>query len=353
VTGPGAGGPAAGEGAKARSPGASSAVAGLGVAAVVAAAAEAAARTVVPQAPAVVLALALGAIVGNALATPARKALAPGLDVVKKRILRAAIIIYGLGITAGNLRAAGLPVLGLVAICLVVSLAISAVAGRAFGTSPRVRLLLGCGTAICGATAVVTIAPLVDADDDEVAFAVATIFLFNLVALLAFPPIGHRLALSDTAFGAWCGTAVNDTSAVVATGRAFSGDAGAFATLVKVIRTLALVPMALVVGAAAARRRGAEAGAARVSIASVFPWFVLGFAATAAVAATGRLPAAVAGGAKQVAGVLVTCVLAAVGLHLDARKVAGAGARSLGLGFAIAGVMAVVSIALVKVLGIE
>jgi uncharacterized integral membrane protein (TIGR00698 family) len=322
---------------------------GLLAAAAIAAAAEVIARRLLPQAPAVVTALLLGAILGNALGTPFRVALAPGLDLVKKRVLRAAIVIYGLGITAGNLRGAGVSVLELILACLVGSLLVAAIAGRAFATTPRVRLLLGCGTAICGATAVVTIAPLVEADDDEVAFAVATIFLFNLVALFVFPVVGHRAGLTDVQFGAWVGTAVNDTSAVVATGRAFSEDAGAFATLVKVIRTLALVPMALAIGAAAARRGRAAAG---VSIAKIFPWFVLGFAATAAVAASGRLPAEVVYAAKQTAGVLVTCVLAAVGLHLDAKKVAGAGTRSLALGFAIAGVMAVASFALVRALGI-
>jgi uncharacterized integral membrane protein (TIGR00698 family) len=348
--------------AEARAPGA-----GLAAAVAVAVAAETGSRALAGAAPwarhvpPVVAALVLGAVVGNALGKGARRALAPGLDLVKKRVLRAAIVIYGLAITAGNLREAGAPVVLLVALCLLISLAISAMAGRAFGTSRRVRLLLGCGTAICGATAVLTIAPLVDADDDEVAFAVGTIFLFNLVALIAFPAIGHALGLTDTAFGAWAGTAVNDTSAVVATGRAYSDAAGAFATLVKVVRTLALVPMALAVAALARRGAAGGGGAARVPLARIFPWFVLGFAATAGLAASGRLPAAVNLGSAQlatvplagrVAGFLVTCVLAAVGLHLDARRIAGAGTRSLALGFTIAGTMALVSLALVRALGI-
>jgi uncharacterized integral membrane protein (TIGR00698 family) len=304
-----------------------------------------------PAIPPVVIALVAGALVSSRLGIVRRKLLAPGLDLVKKRVLRGAIVIYGLGITAAGIRETGIAVLLLVLLCIATSLAVAAVAGRAFGAAPRVRMLLGCGTAICGATAVVTVAPLLKADDDEVAFAVATIFLFNLVALVAFPPLGHALALTDTAFGAWVGTAVNDTSAVVATGAAYSAAAGTVATLVKVLRTLALVPMALAVAAYA--RAGADrSDVPEVKVASIFPWFVLGFAATAALAATVPLPAGFVKVAKALAHILIVGVLAAFGLHLDLKKVAGSGARSLGLGFAIAGVMAVVSLVAVRLLGI-
>lgn len=302
-----------------------------------------------PRFPAVVLALLLGAVLVN-LFRGARARLDAGIDVVKKRVLKLAIILFGLGITAGNLRAAGLPVFLLILLCLALSLLIAATAGRVYAVSKRSRILLGCGTAICGATAVVTIAPIIDADDDEVAFSVTTIFLFNLVALFLFPWIGHRFGMSDTAFGAWAGTAVNDTSAVVATGRAYSMTAGAFATLVKVVRTLALVPMALVVATVWGRKGSDEA---RVSVAKVFPWFVLGFAITAALAVSGRVPAGVVSIAKQAASILITAVLAAVGLHLDGQKLLGSGLRPLALGFTIAGAMALISFWLVGALGVR
>jgi len=330
------------------------AIAGLGAAALVALAAEVAARVLAgrgggqPPVPAVVLALALGALIANALASrPARAALAPGLDLVKKHVLRVAIVVYGLGIAAGSLRQLGLRVAVVVVACLVLSLAVAALLGRAFGVSRRVSVLLGCGTAICGATAVVTIAPLVGADDDEVAFAIATIFLFNLVALFAFPFLGRAIGLDDASFGVWVGTAVNDTSAVVATGAAYSSDAGALATLVKVVRTLALVPLALGVAALAART---EARRPDVSIAKIFPWFVVGFAAAAVVAVAAPLPEWLPSLAKRTAAVLITGVLAAVGLHLDLRKTLGAGARSLALGFAIAAVVAGASLAITRAL---
>lgn len=330
-------------------------VSGLAAVAVVTLASELLARVLADaqghgRIPAVVIALALGAIVAHLLPSTGRNALGPGLDVVKKRVLKAAIVLYGLGLTAGNLASIGLPALGLVAICLVLSLLVAVGAGALFGVSRTAKLLIGCGTAICGATAVVTIAPLIDADDDEVAFAVTTIFLFNIVALFAFPWIGHRLGMTDVAFGTWVGTAVNDTSAVVATGRAYSFDAGAIATLVKVIRTLALVPMAMAVGLWAGRN---AVGGKRVSFVAIFPWFVLAFAVAAALAVTGTLPVALVKPAKLLAGILVTAVLAAVGFHIDVRKIAGAGARSLALGLTIAGVMAVVSLGLVRAFGIR
>jgi uncharacterized integral membrane protein (TIGR00698 family) len=320
------------------------------------AALAAAAEALAPRAgiPSVVVAIALGALAGNALPASARAALRPGLELTTKRVLKVAIVLLGLRFTAEKARDLGGPVLGLIAGCLVLSLLVAAALGRPFGVSRRASVLLGCGTAICGATAVVTVAPLLRADDDEVAFSIATIFLFNVAALFAFPPLGHALGMSDLAFGAWVGTAVNDTSACVATGGAYSPAAADYATAIKLIRTLALVPLALGVALAASRATGAREGEPRnVDVGAIFPWFVVGFAAAALLANLVELPAAPLRWTLLAAQVAITGVLAAVGLNLDARKALGAGTRSLGLGFAIAGVMAVASLGVARLLGVR
>jgi len=326
---------------------------GLVAVAAIAAVAEAAAPR--SGAPSVVLAIALGGVVSAFLSKPGRLALKPGLELMTKKALKVAIVLLGLRFTTEKARDLGGPVLGLIVGCLVLSLLAAALLGRAVGASRRASLLMGCGTAICGATAVVTIAPLVKADDDEVAFSIATIFLFNLAALFAFPAIGRAFGMGDLAFGAWVGTAVNDTSACVATGNAFSPAAGDYATAIKLIRTLALVPMALVVAVASARAEGAGTGdgAAKVNIAAIFPWFVLGFAGMAVLANVVSLPSQATSAALTAAGWTITGVLAAVGLNLDARKILGAGGRSLGLGLAIATVMAAASLGIARALGIH
>jgi uncharacterized integral membrane protein (TIGR00698 family) len=320
---------------------------GILAAADIAAAAEVMApRTGVP---AVVLAIGLGAVLGNLAPRPMREMFAPGLQFFTKKVLKVAIVLLGLKLTADRARDLGGPVLALIASCLVLALVVAAALGRPFGVSRRIALLLGCGTAICGATAVVTIAPLVEAEEDEVAFSIATIFLFNVVALFAFPLLGHAAGLSDLAFAAWAGTAVNDTSAVVATGQAYSEAARTYATAIKLLRTLALVPMAVLVAAFAARAGGAGQ---RPRVAEIFPWFVVGFAAAAALANLVALPKGLTDPVVRGAGLAVTGVLAAVGLHLDARKVLKSGLRSVALGFAIATVMAATSFALVRLLGV-
>ncbi|HVY62461.1 MAG TPA: putative sulfate exporter family transporter [Planctomycetota bacterium] len=311
--------------------------------------------------PDVVLAIALGAVLGNLLPARVRKRLQPGLQVFTKKILKLAIVLAGLKLTADLAAKLGSHVFAIIASCLCLAMVLGAVLGRAFGVSRRVALLLGCGTAICGATAVVTIAPIADADDDEVAFSIATIFLFNVVALFVFPVIGHHGGLTDLQFGTWAGTSVNDTSAVIATGKAYSPAAETFATTIKLIRTLALVPMALGVAAFTARAR--EGGGKKVSVSAVFPWFVVGFAVLAAATNYGLPPALTrplvsAGGRAWsvkdlcllLSGWGIVGVLAAVGLNLDAKKIFGSGARSLALGFTLAAIMAVASFSLVHAL---
>jgi uncharacterized integral membrane protein (TIGR00698 family) len=301
--------------------------------------------------PAVMLAIVFGALAGNLFAGTSRKSLSPGLQLFTKKVLKVAIVLLGLKFTAEQARNLGGPVITLIGACLVLALMVAAVLARPFGVTRRIALLLGCGTAICGATAVVTIAPLVKAEEDEVAFSIATIFLFNVVALFAFPYVGRALGLGDLAFGAWVGTSVNDTAAVVATGHAYSEGARAYATAIKLIRTLALVPMAIVVATSTASLRRSEGGA-KLSLGEVFPWFVLGFAIVAALGNLLDLPKPLVSNVLLVADWMITGVLAAVGLNLDAKKIFGSGARSLALGFAIAVIMAGASLALVRVLAI-
>src|SRR5690606_6815366 len=114
---------------------------------------------------------------------------------------------------------------------------------RWLGLSGHLKTMIGVGTAICGASAIAAVAPILRPDERDTALAISTIFLFNVVAVLLFPLLGHLLQLSDLGFGLWAGTAINDTSSVVAAGYSYSSAAGDLATIVKLTRATLIIPV--------------------------------------------------------------------------------------------------------------
>jgi len=320
----------------------------LGVLAVAALAAVARALALAAgPVPDVVVGLVGGALLGNTLRLPA--VLRPGIAFVLRYVLRLAIILFGLGLSLAAVLQTGGGALALVVLCFATAMLLGYAVARLFKLGVNVGTLLGAGTAICGGSAILAIGPLLRANDEEIAYALSTIFAFNIVALLAFPPLGHALGLSSNAFGAWTGTAVNDTSVVVATGFAYSHAAGATATIVKLTRTLFLVPLAVAVGLAARREAGTLAARVRATV----PWFVVGFVGAAAARSAGIVPAPVLGAAAAVASFAIVMVLVAVGLNVDVRKMARLGPKPLVAGFVLASTMAVVSFSLVRALHIR
>ena len=304
--------------------------------------------------PDVVLAMLGGIALNNALPLPA--AVQPGVKFTLRYLLRAAIILLGAGLSVAAVLKTGAHTLVLIVVLVTTAMALGLLFARLFRLSGVVGILIGAGTAICGGTAILALSPLVRAKDEETAYAIATIFTFNIMALLAYPEIGHLLHLTQTAFGSWAGTAVNDTSVVVATGYVFGHAAGAVATVVKLTRTVLLVPLAVVVGLAYARKgdtggasgaRGPLARAARVT-----PWFVLGFLAMAALNSAGAIPHAAARPLSTLAGFLIVMVLGAVGLSVDLRAMRRLGARPLLVGLLLAAVMGLLSLTLIHVLAI-
>jgi uncharacterized membrane protein YadS len=201
--------------------------------------------------PDVLLALIGGIAIANLFTLPAM--VQPGVRFVLHTVLRTAIILLGAGLTVAAIVGLGGATLGLVVICVCVAMSLGLLLARVARLTGTIGTLIGAGTAICGGTAILAIGPLIGAADEEIAYAVTTIFTFNIIALLVYPPLGHALHLSSVAFGSWAGTAVNDTSVVVATGYVYDPAAGATATIVKLTRTLLLVPLAVI---AAAHRRG-------------------------------------------------------------------------------------------------
>jgi uncharacterized integral membrane protein (TIGR00698 family) len=270
-----------------------------------------------------------------------------------KRLLRLAIVLFGTTLSLGEVLATGGGALLLIAIIVLAALAFTTSFGAWLRAPARLTGLIGVGTAICGATAIITIGPVLRAGPEEITFAVTTIFLFNALAVAVYPVLGHLLGLSDRLYGLWAGTAIHDTSSVLAAAYAYSDPAGQVATVVKLTRTLMLVPLAVAIAIAVSYRRAADgqAGSARVHIGSIFPWFVVWFAAAALLHSVGVLPPAWVRGLGVAGKFLVVMVMAAVGLGADAAAMRRLGMRPLLIGLAAAVVIAVLSLTLARWLG--
>jgi uncharacterized integral membrane protein (TIGR00698 family) len=277
-----------------------------------------------PVAGAPVIALALGIAVRGFRGE--RPRLRPGLAFCGRYVLQAAIVVLGTTLSLGEVGSVGRATLPVLVGTLAAAFAVAAVAGRLLGVPSRLRTLVGVGTGICGASAIAAVSGVIAATEAEIAYAVSTIFAFNLVAVLLFPPIGHLLGLSQSSFGVWAGTAVNDTSSVVAAAYAYGPAAGAHAVLVKLTRTVAILPVA---GALAWRHRGRAGG---VRWGRVMPWFLVWFALAAALDTAGAVPAALHHPLQQLAVVLITVALAGVGLTTSLGALRRAGVRPLLLG---------------------
>ncbi len=307
------------------------------------------AGVLVPFVGAPVFALLAGFAIRNTVGVPAYAK--PAVEFTLRRLLRAAIVLFGATLSFSQVMSIGAGSLAVVGVTIALGLGLVHAFGRWLRAPAGLVCLIGVGTAICGATAILTIGPIVRSREDEIAFAVTTIFLFNMLAVVVYPALGHLLAMPDAAYGVWVGAAVHDTSSVLAASFAFSEPAGRVATVVKLLRTLALVPLALGFGLAygLARRPGADEGG-RIDLVRIFPWFVLWFAA-AALLNTAGLVGDDAGRMASLAGkFLVVMVMAGVGLSADVRRIALIGPQPLGIGLAASVMIAAVSFSLVRLL---
>ncbi|WP_412738653.1 YeiH family protein [Krasilnikovia sp. MM14-A1259] len=319
-------------------------VAGLGMAAVLGLAATVIGRQV-PVLGAPVVAVAAGVLL-SPLVRRRSDLLQPGVAWAKGTVLQLSVVLLGAQLSLGEVLSVGagsLPVmLGTLGVCLLLAW----LAGRWLGVSGDLRTLIGVGTGICGASAIAATTPALRAKSNDVAYAISTIFLFNVVAVLVFPPLGHALGLSAHAFGLFAGTAVNDTSSVVAAAGAYGGDAVRYAVVVKLARTLMIIPIVLALTAVTRRREGlAETSRTRLA-ASLVPWFLVAFLAVAALNTGGLIPGAVRAELGQMALLFIAIALAAVGLSTDVAALRRAGGRPLLLGLILWAAVSVTSLGL-------
>jgi uncharacterized integral membrane protein (TIGR00698 family) len=309
----------------------------------------------------VVVAVLLGLVVGNVIALPG--VFAPGIRFSFHSLLRVAIVILGAQFSFQQVIAIGGKAVLMIVILMTLALFVAHALGRLAGVPGRLATLIGVGTAVCGNTAISATAPVIRARDEEVSFAVATNTLFGTLAVFVYPLIGHWVGLSSAAFGTWAGTAVNDTSQVVAAGFAFSDAAGKVATAVKLTRNALMGPVIVVIGLAYARGAGSDpshgAGAEiGTRIRQSIPLFVLGFLLVALLNTVGviawlgsRLHRDLPHDLQAVSRFLILVALSGVGLSTRLSAMRRIGATPFLVGFATAATTALASYFLIRWLG--
>lgn len=242
----------------------------------------------------------------------------PALKFTSKKILKAAIILLGASLSINTIMSVGKMTFFVMIFTFTMCFGGGYFVRKLFGLNWKMSNLISAGTGICGGSAVAAIAPVIDADDKDIAFAMSSTFLFDMVMVALYPLMGRALGMSDIAYGIWAGTSVNDTASVVASGYAFSEAAGDFAMMVKLTRTIAIIPTVLVFAYIGTRIKQkelqTESGGKKVNVLKIIPWFIAGFLALALLNSAGCIPPEVAGVIKSTSKFLMVTALAAIGL---------------------------------------
>ena len=292
-----------------------------------------------------VFAIILGLIVGSFF-RPER--CIAGIKFTGKKILQYSIILLGFEMQIRNVLEVGSQSLFVMLFTVSAAFITAWIMYRVLRVKGKQAVLIGVGTCICGGSAIAATAPVIDADDEDIAQSISTIFLFNIIAVFVFPATGRLLGLSDEGFGLWAGTAVNDTSSVVATAAAWSEVTGnntalSLATIVKLTRTLLIIPITVALAIYTARRGNASTG--RFSIVKIFPWFVLYFVLAALINSFIALPPELPHFLSQCGKFMIVMAMAAIGLSTNLKNLIAGGRRPIILGLVCWSAVATVSLA--------
>lgn len=265
-----------------------------------------------------------------------------GLSLVSKKMLRLAIILMGLGLSFTQVFSVGKYALFVMIFTLLAAYLGGYLLGKAFGMNWKLSSLISTGTGVCGGSAIAALAPTIEAEDKDIAYAISATFLFDILMVILFPLAGKWLNLSDLGFGLWAGTAVNDTSSVVAAAYAFSDAAGAYAVIVKLTRTLSIIPIVLIFSYIHAKKT--HHAAKKVSIHKIFPYFILLFLLMVGIKSLGVVPDGFATLAAQASKFIMIMALGAIGLKTNFSEMAHSGIKPMFHGFLVSALVVFVSL---------
>lgn len=235
----------------------------------------------------VMVAILVGMVIGNlGLQLKSQQS---GIRFTTRKVLPLGIILLGAKLNFFDILQVGLSGIVLTLLEVGMALVLMLFLTRWLGLTAKLGTLLAVGTAICGGTAIVATAPVIEAEEKDVVFSVATVTLLGLVAMVGLPIIGHFLAMSEQAFGIWAGLAIHQTPQVIASGFSYGERAGETATVVKLARVCLLAPIVFFIGLGYARSKPGAA-TRKIRYWKLFPMFVLGFLLMALARTFGLLP---------------------------------------------------------------
>ena len=286
-----------------------------------------------------------------------------GVKFTSKKILQWAVILLGFGLNLNVIFQTGKQSLPIIVCTIATSLLVAFVLQKVMHIPGNISTLVGVGSSICGGSAVAATAPVIDADDEEVAQAISVIFFFNVLAAILFPTLGAMLGFDTTsgeAFGIFAGTAINDTSSVTAAASTWDSMWGLGtetldkAVTVKLTRTLAIIPITLVLAFIRTRKAGKEKER-KVSIKKIFPFFILYFVAASIIttaAVSLGVPSAFFSPIKTLSKFFIVMAMAAIGLNTNIVKLIKTGGKPLVMGACCWAGITAVSLVVQSIMGI-
>lgn len=300
-----------------------------------------------------ILALFIGMLLNRF--RPEEDIFSQGVSFTTKRVLKAAIILLGASLDVNMILEVGRLSLGVMIFTLFTAFVIGYLIGKALGLDWKLSALINSGTGVCGGSAIAAVGPVIQANFSQMAYAMSVTFIFDMVMIILFPIFGRLLNMSDLAFGLWTGTAVNDTSSVVAAGYAFSEAAGDFAVTVKLTRTLSIIPIVIIfsfINYYAARRSQPEGAKVSLKIKDAFPFFILGFLLLSILRSIGWIDPATGQILKDISKFLMVMALAGVGLSTSLSDMGKAGSRPFIHSLIISVLVVIVALAVQYFMGI-
>ena len=281
-----------------------------------------------------VIAVVLGALISNLGILP--EACRIGLGFSARNLLRLGIVLLGLQLSFAQVRELGVPGLALVVIVVAITFTGTQWLGRKMGLSNGLSLLVATGFSICGASAIAAMRPVSDADDDDMAYAIALVTICGTLAIFVLPAVGEMIDFSGVRFGSWVGASVHDVAQTVATAASSNDDAQNASIVVKLTRVMLLAP--LVAGVSFTRRRklsrtyATQPEKSHTKLPPIIPLFIVGFIASITINSTFGLPDSLLADVKLFEKSLLAGALVGLGAGVDARKLRRVGSRPLALG---------------------
>lgn len=280
----------------------------------------------------------------------------PALKFTSKKVLKAAIILLGASLSINTIMSVGKMTFFVMIFTFAMCFGGGYFIRKIFGLNWKLSNLISAGTGICGGSAIAAISPVIDADDKDIAFAMSSTFIFDMVMVALYPIMGKLLGMTDIAYGIWAGTSVNDTASVVASGYAFSEIAGDFATMVKLTRTIAIIPTVLVFAYIGTRIKQKELKQAnnyqKINLFKIIPWFIGGFLLLAVLNSVGYIPVTLGGAIKSTSKFLMVTALAAIGLGTSITDFKKAGLAPMFYGITIDTLVTLTALAVIWCMGL-